>query len=94
MNRKSKNRIWEYFEIVFSIGVVISAILLVLDWKTYEVCFVIAFGLAAVLFVVRGIRYLTQARGRIVAGVLCFLAATLMVGFLVGSALTMWRGVE
>ena len=43
-------------EIFMSLLIVISAVILVVDWKHYEYFFIIAFAAAALLFLARGIR--------------------------------------
>ena len=64
-------------EIFMSLLIVISAVILVLDWKHYEYFFIIAFAAAALLFLARGIRTI---------------GATFMVSFLTASILTILGG--
>ena len=65
-------------EIFMSLLIVISAVILVLDWKHYEYFFIIAFAAAALLFLARGIRTIGEG--------------TFMVSFLTASILTILGG--
>lgn len=94
MNRSGGKKIWEIAELLLSIGIIAATVPLILNWKAYELCFVIAFFLAAVLFIVRAIGELCrERRGSIFTGIMYMAAAVIMVAMLVVSALTMWNGV-
>lgn len=92
MKHRQKSRAWEIAEILLSFLVMASAVILVLDWKTHEYFFVIAFGAASLLFLTRGIRTISAERGHIAGGILYLAGAAVMIGFLVGSILTIWGG--
>ena len=52
-------------EIFMSLLIVISAVILVLDWKHYEYFFIIAFAAAALLFLARGIRTIGEDKSHL-----------------------------
>ena len=82
----------EITEILMSFIIVISAVILVLDWKQYEYFFVIAFAAAALLFLARGIRTIGEEKSHLAGGILYLIGATLMVSFLTASILTIMGG--
>ena len=82
----------EIIEILMSFLIVISAVVLVLDWKHYEYFFLIAFAAAALLFLARGIRTIGEGKGHLAGGILYLVGATLMVSFLTASILTLMGG--
>lgn len=82
----------EITEILMSFIIVISAVILVLDWKQYEYFFVIAFAAAALLFLARGIRTIGEGKSHLAGGILYLIGATLMVSFLTASVLTIMGG--
>lgn len=82
----------EIIEILMSFLIVISAVVLVLDWKHYEYFFLIAFAAAALLFLARGIRTIGEGKGHLAGGILYLIGATLMVSFLTASILTLMGG--
>ncbi len=82
----------EITEILMSFIIVISAVILVLDWKQYEYFFVIAFAAAALLFLARGIRTIGEGKSHLAGGILYLIGATLMVSFLTASILTIMGG--
>lgn len=91
---KRKNGNWaELFQILLSIGIIVTAVFLILDWKTYDFCFTVIFGLAAVLFFVRGVCVVVSGTGkktRFGAAAAYFLVTTGFVGMFTGSILTMF----
>ena len=72
-------------EIFMSLLIVISAVILVLDWKHYEYFFIIAFAAAALLFLARGIRTIGEGKSHLAGGIF-------MVSFLTASILTILGG--
>lgn len=82
----------EITEIVMSFLIVLSAVILVLDWKQYEYFFLVAFASAALLFLARGIRTIGEGKGHLAGGILYLVGATLMVSFLTASILTILGG--
>ena len=72
-------------EIFMSLLIVISAVILVLDWKHYEYFFIIAFAAAALLFLARGIRTIGEDKSHLAGGILYLIGATFMVSFLTAS---------
>ena len=91
---KHRRKRWglEITEILMSLLIVISAVILVLDWKHYEYFFIIAFAAAALLFLARGIRTVGEGKGHLAGGILYLAGATLMVSFLTASILTILGG--
>ena len=79
-------------EIFMSLLIVISAVILVLDWKHYEYFFIIAFAAAALLFLARGIRTIGEDKSHLAGGILYLIGATFMVSFLTASILTILGG--
>ncbi len=91
---KHRRKRWglEITEIFMSLLIVISAVILVLDWKHYEYFFIIAFAAAALLFLARGIRTVGEGKGHLAGGILYLVGATLMVSCLTASILTILGG--
>lgn len=79
-------------EIFMSLLIVISDVILVLDWKHYEYFFIIAFAAAALLFLARGIRTIGEGKSHLAGGILYLIGATFMVSFLTASILTILGG--
>ena len=71
-------------EIFMSLLIVISAVILVLDWKHYEYFFIIALA--------RGIRTIGEDKSHLAGGILYLIGATFMVSFLTASILTILGG--
>lgn len=88
---KHRRKKWglDIVEVFLSFTIVISAILLVLSWKTREYLFLTAFGAAFLLFLIRGIRMSKAPNGHMMGVVMHLAGATCMFGFLTASALTM-----
>lgn len=87
---RRRNGHWlDIIQIVLSLVIIGTALLLIFDWKTYEICFCIVFGLAAVLFALLGISAMIGTRKKLRFGfaLLYFLVTTLMIGLFTGSLL-------
>lgn len=90
MRRKNGN--WaDLFQIVLSVGIIAAAVFLILDWKSYDICFSIVFGLAVILFFTRGVcAVLADSRKKSRFGVAAayFAVTAGFAGLLTGSILT------
>ena len=92
MRRKSGIGV-ELFQILLSLGIICASIFLILDWKQYDFCFWIVFGLGVVLSFTRGVcavRSDSRKMAKFGLAALCFLGTAIMTGMLVGSVLTTW----
>ncbi len=88
-----KRRKWHWLDgmqIALMLAVIAAAVLLILDWKRWEICFCIAFGLAAVLFLLLLIGTLVEDRrkSRFGMAAIYLIVMTIMLGLFVGSVLT------
>ncbi len=88
-----KRRKWHWLDgmqIVLMLAVIAASILLILDWKRWEICFSIVFGLAAILFLLLMIGSLVEDRrkSRFGMAAIYLIIMTLMLGLFIGSALT------
>jgi len=90
---KRKKQHWlDRMQIVLMLAIIAASILLILDWRRWEVCFCIVFGLAALLFLLLMIGVLTGDRRKSRFGVAAvyLIVLTLMLGLFTGSLLTIW----
>lgn len=88
---KRKNRHWlDGMQIALMLEIIVASILLILDWRRWEICFCIVFGLAAILFLLLIIDVLTGDRRKSRFGIAAFylIALTLTLGLFTGSMLT------
>ena len=92
MKRSHKRWVLEITEILMSFLIAASAVVLVLDWQSYEYFFIVAFAAAALLFLARGIRMANAGKGSLAGGIFYLIGAMLMIGFLTASILTIWGG--
>lgn len=88
---KRKNRHWlDGMQIVLMIAIIAASVLLILDWRKWEICFCIVFGMAALLFLLLMIGVFTGDRRKMRFGVAVFylIIMTIMLGLFTGSVLT------
>ena len=92
---KRKNRQWlDIAELILSVLLIVTALVLLLYWKKEPVLFCIVFGLAAILLAVLGIDVVIgkKRKIRLGAAVAYFISATAMIGFLTASILVVVKG--
>ena len=91
--RRRHGIIADMFQILLSLGIIGMTVLLILDWKTYDICFCLSFGLAVVLFFTRGVCAMmsdSKKKSRFGAAAAYFLITVFFVSMFTGSVLTMF----
>lgn len=92
--KRKKGHWMDAVQILLSLAIAGASLLLIFDWKTYEICFCIVFGLASVLFALIGISSVAASRKKSRYGfaALYFLITMVMIGMFTGSILA-WINV-
>lgn len=93
---KRKKRHWlDYIQICLMLGCIIAAIMLIVDWKKFDFCFCIEFGLASVLFFLNGVLAVTGDRKKSRFGIAAvyFAATAVMLGIFFNASILAILGV-